>query len=282
MREVDLTDRSDRRTLIDEVRPDWVFHLASRVTGSRDLALVGPTFDANLASSVYLMEAAAAAGTRRFVTAGSLEEPERDDAPCSPYVTAKATAALYARLYARDGQLDVRHARIAMVYGPGQPVRSKLVPSVVDALLAGRSPRIGSGARLADWVYVDDVVEALVRLAAVEIGIGGVDDAFARQPTIGTGRLHSVRDVVERLVALHGRDVDASFGAVPDRPHERAAAADAASTMAAIGWRARVGLDEGLERTLRLETARRASRASSDPVDVVRHPVSARASGSLG
>ncbi len=248
---VDLTRREDCAALVAEFKPDCVFHLASLVTGSRELEAVPGTFDANLASTVYLMEAAVEAGTRRFVVAGSIEEPDAGAPPRSPYAASKAAARMYAGVFARSGKLDVRHARLAMIYGPGQVDRSKLVPHTIDALVAGRAPRIASGTRLADWTHLDDAVDALVTLAALErppaeIATQGVE--------IGTGRSSSVREVVERLAELHAQGIVPHFGARPDRAHECVRPVDAERARRSIGWRARIGLADGLAQTWRAET----------------------------
>lgn len=251
--EVDLSRREDCAALVADVRPDCVFHLASLVTGKRGIEVVPGTFDANLASSVYLMEACAAVGTPRFVLAGSVEEPSDDGIARSAYAASKAAARMYATFFASSGRLDVRHARIAMVYGPGQVDRSKLVPHTVDALLAGRAPALTSGARLADWTHVDDVVDALLALAGAErLETGPPGEGVE----IGTGRLSSVRDVVEALVRLDARGTLPRFGALDDRGHECDRAANVLATWRAIGWQARIDLERGLAHTWRAESGR--------------------------
>ena len=259
--------------LVEGTSPDCIVHLSSLVSGSRDLDLVTGTFAANLASTVFLMDAAARSPTARFVTAGSLEEPEAGAAPSSPYAASKAAAAVYARLYAASGALEIAHARIAMAYGPGQDDLSKLVPHVTSSPHAGRAPRIASGRRRADWVYIDDVVEALVRLVEMP-------DPPASVP-VGTGRLHSVAEVVDTLVRLHGGTVRAAFGAREDRANEPAPRANASEAARALGgWRAAVDLETGLARTLAafrrtapVRSARRTAPAHAVPARV--EPVSA-------
>ena len=263
--EVDLSRRGDCQAVIEHVRPDVVYHLASLVTGARDLGIVPDTFDANLASSVYLMEAAEAAGVPRLVLSGSLEEPEADGVPCSPYAASKAATSVYARLFASAGRLDVRSARLAMIYGPHTPDRTKLVPHTIDALLDERVPAVTSGTRLADWTYIDDAVDALLALGTRE-RIDVPEPGFG--VSIGTGRARSVRDVVETLVALAGSRAAPRFGARPDRTREPCAIADVGAAERAIGWRARVNLRAGLAATWRAEWLAREA-ASVGPAALV-------------
>jgi nucleoside-diphosphate-sugar epimerase len=224
-------------------RPDRVVHLASVVKGSRDRALVHEMLSANVESTVHLLDAATELGCRRFVQLGSLEEPERGEAARSPYAAAKAAATVYAELFARLYSLPVALARVFMVYGPGPQDRAKLVPYVIDELLAGRAPKLASGARPVDWVFVDDVVEGLARML-VEPG------ALGERVDLGSGELVTVREVVDRLVELVAPGVVPELGARADREGEVVRQADVARTAARIGWRPRVGLDEGLRRTV--------------------------------
>ena len=71
---VDAADMGALRKVFDKVRPDYVFHLASHVSGSRDLSAVMPTFRDNLTTTVNLLTLATEFGCKRIVLAGSLEE----------------------------------------------------------------------------------------------------------------------------------------------------------------------------------------------------------------
>ena len=243
--QLDLADAGAVDSLYASVRPDFVFHLAGLVKGARDRALVLPALEANLTATVRLLDAAAAHGCRRFVQVGSLEEPPIDQpaaAPASPYAAAKTAATAYCRMYAELYAVPVAIARVFMVYGPGPQDYQKLVPYVTRALLAGSTPSLSSGSRAVDWIFVEDVVEGLLRIAATDGVVGRVID-------LGTGELATVADVVRRIYRLAGRDDAPPFGTLGDRALEQVRRADVAATAALLGWRPSVGLDEGLRRT---------------------------------
>ena len=240
----DLTDPAAVDALVGGVRPDLVVHLASSVTGSRARDQVRPTLHANLASAVYLLDAIQSAGVRRLILAGSLEEADvAEMVPASPYAAAKAAASSYARMFHALYGTPVVMARLFMVYGPGQLDLAKLVPYVTLALLRDEAPRLGSGNREVDWVYVDDVVEGLVRLLA-RPGIDG------RRVDLGTGILTPVREVVGRLARVIGSQAVPQLGALPERPFEQVRVAEVMTTRHLLDWAPTTGLAEGLPATV--------------------------------
>lgn len=243
--QADMSDQAAVGELFRSTRPDIVFHLASHVAGARDLAKVLPTFHDNLASTVYLLTTAAEAGCRRIVLANSSEEPQGLDGtvPCSPYAVAKWASGAYARMFHELYGTPVVIPRIFMTYGPDQKDLQKLVPFVTLKLLAGEAPKLSSGRRRADWIYVDDVVEGLMRAATVS-GIEGC--TF----DLGSGLLSSVRDVVGHIVQLTESRVEPEFGALPDRAMEQERAADTAFLRERLNWFPRTSLREGLAVTV--------------------------------
>jgi UDP-glucose 4-epimerase len=242
----DLTDDAAARDLVRRVQPDVVIHLASEVTGGRDLELVLPMLRANLLAAVNVMVACGEVGCARVVLAGSMEEPDLGDPDAvaqSPYAVAKWGALAYARHLHALHELSVVHLRVFMVYGPGQLDLRKLVPYVTVSLLRGEAPKLTSGSREVDWIYVDDVVDAFLR-AAVAPGVAGMS------LDVGGGELVTARALVVRLRELVGGDVEPEFGMVPDRLLERVRAADPAPAAEALGWQPQTPLEEGLARTV--------------------------------
>lgn len=238
----DLSKIEDIRRIMGEVRPEHVFHLAGFVSGSRALDSVLPILRDGLVSTVNVLVAATEAGCEGVLLAGSVEEPEALPAvPCSPYAAAKWAGGGYARMFRELYDTPAVNARIYMVYGPGQIDLKKLVPYVTLSLLRKERPLISSGERPVDWVYVSDVVRGLAATSRAG-SHEGVD--------IGTGRLVTVRQVVEIIYSIVGADHEPIFGTLPDRSMERVQAADSERTMRLTGWRPTVGLEDGLRDTV--------------------------------
>ena len=180
-----LDDIEAVRALFKAARPDYVFHLASHVAGSRAIELVLPTFSANLTSTVNLLTAATELGCERILLTGSLEEPEPgpDHAvPSSPYAAAKFAASAYGRMFHALYNTPVAILRLFMVYGPGQQDLRKLVPYVTLSLLKGQTPELSSGVRKVDWIYVDDVVAGYLAAATAK-GVEGEHDRSGERQT---------------------------------------------------------------------------------------------------
>lgn len=242
----DMSRYEEVEGLMTSIKPRIVVHLAGAVTGRRDVAQVRPTFESNLVSAVNVLIAATGSGCDRVVLSGSMEEPRSNEGkfvPSSPYAAAKWAETAYARMFHALYESPVVVLRVFMVYGPGQNDPRKLIPYVGRCLLRGDPPKLSSGQRSIDWVYIEDVVDAFVR--AME-----APEAIGRTIDIGSGSQVTIRELVERMAAIAGSDVAPDFGALPDRPLEQEPIADVQDPRRLLGWRPRTHLDEGLRRTL--------------------------------
>jgi UDP-glucose 4-epimerase len=245
--QVDLGVPGAAAELVAQVEPEIVYHLASYVSGTREREAVLPTFHANLASAVYLLDASSdSRSCRRVLQAGSLEEPETGEpavTPASPYAAAKWAASTYGRMFHQLYQTPVVLVRMFMVYGPGQRDLTKLVPYVTLSLLQGRTPQLSSGKRPVDWVYVEDVVDGLVA-AADRPGLEG------RRIDLGSGKLLPTRTVVEQIYSLLAPEEEPPFGTLPDRKMEQVRVARADETQELLEWSPSTSLDEGIAATV--------------------------------
>jgi UDP-glucose 4-epimerase len=244
--QADLSEEASVRALFRDIRPEVIFHLASHVKGAPNLEHLLPTFRSNLQSTVNLLTLAAEMGCRRMVITGSLAEPEVESGelfPSAPYAAAKWASSGYARMFHALYKLPVVIARVFMVYGPAQQDLTKLIPYVTLSLLRGEKPKISSGGRPVDWIYVSDVIDGFMALGQAPGIDGGTFD-------LGSGTLVSIRELVEQLAVMVEPGAKVEFGALADRPLEPTRLAKVAETFARIGWKPRVSLQDGLQRTV--------------------------------
>jgi UDP-glucose 4-epimerase len=242
--QADLVDSARMNEIVSTIKPDLIYHLASHVVGSRDLAAVLPTLQANLVSAVNLLTAAAETGCPRIVLAGSLEEPQENNTiPSSPYAAAKWAASGYARMFHSLYGIQTIGLRIAMVYGPDQSDSSKLIPYVIQSLLRGEAPQLSSGRREVDWIYVEDLVDAM-------IASGNCRDDGCLSAEIGCGSSVSISAVADRLCQMINPAIRPILGAVSDRPSDRSWKADITTAREQLEWQPRTQLEDGLRKTV--------------------------------
>jgi UDP-glucose 4-epimerase len=234
--------------------PEAVVHLAAQASVGRSVA--NPQLDAeiNVLGSLNLLECARRAGTRRFVyisTGGAgygdtdvVPTPESHPTrPVSPYGTSKVAAELYLGCWETLHGLSGVVLRLANIYGPRQNPHGEagVIAIFTDRLLRGEPCIInGDGLQTRDYVYVGDVAEAALRALERPQVTGPVN--------IGTGVETTVVALFEALRAAFGHG-ESRHG--PARPGEqRRSLLDASRARQVLGWTARVGLDEGLRRTV--------------------------------
>jgi UDP-glucose 4-epimerase len=249
----DLTDGSAVDALFQRARPATLLHLASHVTGARDLDAVLATAHGTLLATINVLSSASRAGVRRVVLAGSMEELPLELPPRYPYAAAKRAASEYAALFSSAFALPTVTARIGMVYGPGQYALKRLVPHVILSQLSGLAPPLASGRRVVDWVFVGDVVAGLLAMAepeSSELDGQGVD--------LGSGRGASVAEVAELIGRFTGGPA-AQLGALPDRHQDPDILLDVSAAERVFGFRAQVSLEDGLARTVDWYRAERAA-----------------------
>lgn len=244
---LDLTNAQAVDELIGGEQPDYVIHLASCVTGKREIEWIRKTLAGNLQTAVNVLVASQEAGVEKTVLAGSLEEPDASDAApiaASPYAASKWCASTYARMMHALYGTRSAIARIFMVYGPGQQDLMKLVPYVCRLAAKGEAPELMSGGRDVDWIYIDDVVEGLIRLAQY----GPADGSYV---DIGSGNLVTTGEIAQRICTLSGTGVEPILGAIPDRAMEQVRRANIDATRDLLGWAPAIGIDAGLEQTFK-------------------------------
>ncbi len=246
--QADMSDANATRSVYETARPDFIFHMAGAASGSRNLEQVLPMLNSNLVTTVNMMTVAAERGCKRLIIAGSLEDPDGDAPtpyPASPYAAAKWGVFHYARMFHALYQLPVVTGRVLMAYGPAQPDHGKVVPYTILSILKGEAPRLGSGTRDMDWIYVDDVAEGLLAAATTP-------DVEGQAFELGTGQATTVRRVVETIADIMQPPNSAmpQFGAQADRQMDRVRVAKLERSREVLGWEPTVTLREGLKCTI--------------------------------
>ena len=255
--ELDIREGEALSALAAKRRPERVFHLAAQIDVRKSLA--DPAFDAaiNVGGTANVLEAARGSGCGRVVfisTGGAIygegdgqQLPLGEDAPIAPmsaYGQSKFAGEGYLALYERLYGLSGVSLRLGNVYGPRQdPLGEAGVIAIFCGVLreGGRPTVYGDGTQTRDYIYVGDVVAAAIAAADSDV-VGPVN--------VGTGRESSVLDLVESLRQLSGNDSFEPELAPPRTGEVQRISIDPGRAERELGWRAEVGLDEGLRLTL--------------------------------
>jgi CDP-glucose 4,6-dehydratase len=243
---------------MNEYEVSDVFHLAAQ-------ALVGPanrspmsTFEANIQGTWCVLEAARLSPLVSRVVVASSDKaygtqpvlPYTEDMPLrglNPYDASKSAADLLAQTYAHAYQAPVVISRCANIYGPGDRNYSRLVPGTIRAALAGERPVIRSdGTPLRDYIHVDDAVRAYLVLGARALD----EDVRGQAFNFGANRPVNVLDLARMILEAGGRgDIEPEVVGTATNEIDRQFL-DSTRAREVLGWRAEVGLEEGLRQTV--------------------------------
>ncbi len=249
----DINDRPKLWTQLQDV--DCVYHLAARVSVPESVLYPREYNLVNVGGTVTLMEAMRDVGVRRvvFISSGAIYgdqaiQPLREDSPAqprSPYAVSKLAAEYYVRTIGLLWGIETVCLRVFNAFGPGQhvpPVHAPVIPNLLrQASLNGTIIVHGDGSQTRDYVYVDDVVNAMVAAATAP----GINQLIIN---IGCGRDTSVRELVRLALEITGGHPEVVFNPRNERGPSRMCA-DLSLAREKLGYQPTVALETGLRLT---------------------------------
>ena len=277
--EADVRDADAVGRALSDQRVDVVFHLAAQpIVGTAVRSLIS-TFETNVGGTWTVLQACRERGIERTVVASSDkaygahdELPYREQfalQPTAPYEASKAAADLIARSFWHSYGVPVAVTRFANIYGGGDTNWSRLIPEAITSALDGRPPVLRSdGTPERDFLYVEDAAAAYLAIA------DNLDRDVVRGEAFnaGGGEPHPVGAVVDLVARLAGTGVahrvtgEGNPAGEIDRQW-----LDPTKLRELTGWRATVGLEEGLSRTFEWYRAHpdlRPGSAAGEPVRI--------------
>ena len=238
---------------------DCVYHLAARVSVAESVLHPRDYNRVNVGGTVSLMEAMRDTGVQRvvFTSSGAIygdqpHKPLGEDArpnPGSPYAVSKWAAEQYIHTIGRLWGIETVALRIFNAYGPNQSLplsHAPVMPRFIQQALTGGSIVLfGDGKQTRDFVYVNDVVDALVTAATAS-------DVNRSVINIGSGVEVSINDLVDRIEQVTGRSVNricnpAGVSGVPRL------VSDISRAKALLNFEPRTSLEEGIRLMLELD-----------------------------
>ncbi|HVP46424.1 MAG TPA: NAD-dependent epimerase/dehydratase family protein [Bryobacteraceae bacterium] len=247
----DLTDLERLRQFIRAVEPTIIYHLAVHGAYPHETDA-----DQIILTDVFgtwnLLKACAEVDYKLLINTGSSSEygakpyAMRETDPLEPgsyYAVAKCAQTLVCGYRAHAEHRPINTLRLFSVYGPYEEP-SRFVPTVIQRCLAGHDLDTVPPETARDFIYVDDVVDALLRVDELSLQYGEVFN-------IGSGVQSTVREVVEQAIKLTGSSVKVNWGAMPGRAWDTDTwLADYSKARRALRWAPRTSLASGLEKTI--------------------------------
>ena len=256
LHEADVRNTEGMRRICSEGKFDAVIHLAA-MAGVRYSMKNGPLYaDVNVGGTVSLMEAMRDVGVRRvvFVSSGAVygdqgEQPLVEEAtpdPRSPYAVSKIAAEYYVRTIGDLWGIETVSLRVFNAYGPGQNIpasHAPVIPNFLRQAMRG-SPLVihGDGSQTRDYVFVDDVVSALISAATAP----NLDDLVIN---VGSGREVSIRELVRLVIDVTAVKAETILNPRSD-PGVSRMCADLSLARVKLGYQPHFSLEQGLRLTI--------------------------------
>ena len=250
----DVSDRPKLWSLLQVV--DCVFHLAARVIVPESILYPREYNQVNVGGTVALMEAMRDVGVRRviFISSGTIYgnqsvQPLKETCrvnPRSPYAVSKLAAEYYIRTIGDLWGIETVCLRVFNTYGPGQrmpPTNAALIPYCLhQALENGTIVIHGDGKQTRDYVYVEDVVNAMVSAAVTP-------DINHLIINVGSGQEASVTEVVNLVLKVTGKKPEVIYHSQHDSGPSRMSA-DLGLARKKLNYNPRITLENGLRLTI--------------------------------
>ena len=245
----DITDESSLALAFAQAKPDFVFHLAT--PRGNDTSAWKRMTEVNVLGALRLVEQMLCTPSVRLVVAGSsLEYGPKPQPHCEQDILApltwhgvgKAAAGMVYRQAARSTGLNINQLRLFHVYGPWESSH-RLLPTAIRSALAGWPLPLTSAEIRRDWIYVEDVVDALLCAA--------ISETQGEVYNIGSGTEASNEDVVDVVEQLTGTRLVRTAGAFPSSPSDTAhRCADISKAKMLLNWTPQYDLTRGVSATL--------------------------------
>lgn len=252
-RDMDLTVFPVVQKITGDIEPDVIVHMGGLVNLTRDFDVAKRCIDANISGTLHLLEAIRSHVPKLFIYVsteeiyGEAQVPYKEDSlptPPSPYAMTKLAGEHLCNMYGKYLGFPVIILRVSTMYGPKDSI-NRFIPSIICKALHGQDIPLNSGKKLRDYVFVEDVADAL--LACL--------DWTGKQNTevvnIGGGKSYTLKSVVEKIVRLCQSTSSVRFGVFPDRMLESDVwKMDIERAKNILHWVPRTPLEEGLLKTI--------------------------------
>ena len=248
----DLTDPKFISKVVKEVKPKKIFHLAAIVNPSRDISILDEIFKVNFFGTVNLLNSLKNVDYDSFIlnsTAevyGNSKMPFKEDmllSPLSPYSLSKASAEIFCNILYKNNGYPITILRLFLVYGPGQK-SNRFLPQLLTALLKNKKFSMTKGQQKRDYIFIDDVIEALIKSSLIK-------QASGETINICSGKQFSIKSIATKIATMLNAKTLIKYN-LPYRKNEQwNYCGDGTKAKKILNWNPRTDIDAGLEKTIR-------------------------------
>ena len=245
-RRIDIRDQQRVEAIINKIRNiDIVYHLAAITSVPFSFENPRETYDVNVLGTLNILELCRSCNADKIVFASSYVygqpqylpiDEKHPLQPTNPYARSKILGEELCRAYNTDFGVKCIILRPFNIYGVGQN-KNFLIPSIIAQLRYGKI-ELKDPEPKRDFIYISDIIDAYIKAGEFK----GDFDVF----NIGYGKSYSVKEIVEKIIHLYGKDVKVKYSGERRKNEIMDTVADIKKAKEKLGWKLRVEIDRGL------------------------------------
>lgn len=248
---IDITDAKALQDIITVIQPDIVYHLAALIDRNRDFSIYPAMYQVNVNGTLNLIESLLSTQCQHIIFTSSSEvygnnsSPFKEDMnpkPVSPYSLSKVMAEFLIQTRLLNTKMNYTIARIFNFYGPNMS-ESFFINEMINTLKKGDEFKMTLGEQYRDFLYVDDVVSALILM-------GRNENVYNETLNICSGNGTKIKDIALEVQKYFEKKV--LFGALPYRDNEVwEMIGDATKLKNKLQFKPQFSLSEGIRRLIK-------------------------------
>lgn len=250
---VDLTDLEELKKVVEEIKPEIIFHLAATSVFDGVEPDEEQLIKTNLLGTINLIKAIRHLDYQCFINTGSCaeyglsEQIKRETDLCQPvntYGIAKLASTLYANLEAKKYGKSILTLRPFSPYGPYDNQKRLISDNIIKAL-RNQNLELANPDAVRDYIYIDDIIDLYLKT------IDRANDFKSEVFNVGSGNQSTSKEVIDKIIKITDSQSKAEWGKISSSPWDaKVWQADISKTRTAFDWQPKHNLEEGLEKTI--------------------------------
>jgi UDP-glucose 4-epimerase len=245
---VDITNSDETKEVLQKIKPDIVYHLAANITRNRDFSIYEDMSSVNVQGTLNILQALEGIDAHFIFTSsseiyGNNESPFNESQipkPVSPYSLSKINAEFLVETYCNNHNKKFTNLRVFNFYGENMP-EEFFIPQMILSLKKGEDFLMTKGEQVRDFLYVSDVVDALI-LAAKNT------NSYGETMNVCSGKGTKLSQLATAVNTTMNTKAKIMLGAIPYRNNEVwEMIGDNSKIKKITGFEPKINIDKGME-----------------------------------